>query len=224
MKAFILAGGYGTRLRPLTNRTPKPLLELAGKPIIRWQIEWLSKNGVDSFVVGIGYLKHKIKNYFKGTNLDVEFIEENEPLGTGGAIKNAEQLLENEREFIAVNGDIISSLSPKKLSLRKSDIVSMALVPLKSPYGVIKARGSRIIEFREKPLLKGYWLNAGVYKISNKIFRMLPEKGSLEELFQKLAQKNKIGCTKFSDIYWRSVDSLKDMEEADKAIKSGNVY
>ncbi|MCL4380946.1 nucleotidyltransferase family protein [Candidatus Marsarchaeota archaeon] len=218
------AGGYGTRLRPLTNKTPKPLLELAGKPIIEWQIEWLAKNGADSFVIGIGYLKHKIRDYFKGADLDIEFIAEDEPLGTGGAIKNAELLLAKEKEFIAVNGDIISSLSPRRLSLHENDIVSMALVPLKSPYGVIKTKGSRVAEFREKPLLKGYWLNAGVYKISNKIFGMLPEKGSLEELFQKLAQKNRMGCTKFPDVYWRSVDSLKDMEEADEALKSGAVY
>ncbi len=228
MKALILAGGYGKRLRPLTNTIPKPLLKLAGRAIIEWQINWLIENNISSIIIGVGYLKTTIidylKDYLKNKDFEINFAIEDEPLGTGGAIKNAKGLLKNEKEFIVINGDIISSLTLSKLILGKNDLVSMALVPLKSPYGVIKTKNSRISEFKEKPILKGYWINAGIYKISNKIFDLLPEKGSVEELFQKLAQKNKMSCAKFPNVYWRSIDSIKDMEEADENLKLGNVY
>ncbi len=223
MKVLILAGGYGKRLRPLTNTIPKPLIKLNEKPIIEWQIQWLKIHNVNSFVIGLGYLKHKLINYFVRKNHNIEYVIEEEPLGTGGAIKNAEKLLENEKEFMVINGDIITNLNCSKLVLSEKDLVSMALVPLRSPYGVIKTRGSRISEFREKPLLKGYWLNAGIYLMSNKIFKYLPEKGDVEKLFHELAKKDRINGVKFSNVYWRSIDSLKDMEEGSLDLKNNKV-
>ncbi|MEM3875718.1 MAG: nucleotidyltransferase family protein [Candidatus Micrarchaeaceae archaeon] len=224
MKVFILAGGYGKRLRPLTNKIPKPLIMLDDKPIIEWQIQWLKSNNINSFVIGLGYLKHKLISHFKKENHNVEYVVETEPLGTGGAIKNAEDILKNEEKFMVINGDIITNLDCSKLFLSKNDLVSMALVPLKSPYGVIKTRNSRVVEFREKPVLKGYWLNAGIYLMSKKIFNYLPEKGDVEKLFQELALKNRINGVKFTNIYWRSIDSIKDMEEGSLDLKLKKIY
>ncbi|MEM4343432.1 MAG: nucleotidyltransferase family protein, partial [Candidatus Caldarchaeum sp.] len=96
MKAVLLAGGYGKRLKPLTETTPKPLLEVSGKPILVWQIEWLKKLGVREFIVCAGYLREKIIEALgSGGRLGVKvgYSVEDEPLGTGGALKNAEHLL-----------------------------------------------------------------------------------------------------------------------------------
>jgi len=224
MKVLILAGGYGKRLRPLTNKIPKPLIKLNKKPIIEWQIQWLKQYNIDSFIIGLGYLKHKLINHFIGKKYNIEYVIENEPLGTGGAIKNAFNLLKNEKQFMVINGDIITNLNCSKLVLLKNDLVSMALVPLKSPYGVIKTKGSRVSEFREKPILNGYWLNAGIYLMSNKIFKYIPLKGSIEDLFQEQAKRNRINSIKFTNIYWRSIDSIKDMDEGSFDLKNNLVY
>src|SRR5271156_5070305 len=110
MKALILAGGEGKRLRPLTNDKPKPLLEVGGKPIIEWQIEWMKGYGVDYFVISAGYMKEKLIEYL-GTGaklgVDINFVVENEPLGTAGAIKSAVGILGREEKFVVTNGDII---------------------------------------------------------------------------------------------------------------------
>jgi len=95
MKAVILAGGLGKRLRPLTNEVPKPLLKVSGKPIIVWQIEWLKEYGADEIVVCAYYLKEMIKECLADggkPGLSVRYSFEDEPLGTGGAIKNAKPL------------------------------------------------------------------------------------------------------------------------------------
>ena len=90
MKAVILAGGYGKRLRPLTEERPKPLVEVGGKPIIEWQVNWLKSMGVDSFIVLAGYLKEKVMDHLgAGSKWGVKmaYLIEEEPLGTGGALK-----------------------------------------------------------------------------------------------------------------------------------------
>src|ERR1035438_542556 len=106
MKAVILAGGQGKRLRPLTDQKPKPLIDVGGKPLMEWQIEWLKSFGVTSFVILAGYLSEKIISHLSDKEkfgIDVEFAIEKQPLGTGGALSNAKKFLEKESEFVMVN-------------------------------------------------------------------------------------------------------------------------
>ncbi|RLG41039.1 MAG: nucleotidyltransferase, partial [Thermoproteota archaeon] len=169
MKAVILAGGYGKRLRPLTIDKPKPLVEIAGKPILLWQIEWLKKYNIDEIVLLVGYLRDKIIEYIgSGRKFDVKvtYVVEDEPLGTGGALKNAEPVLRNEEKFLVLNGDIITNLDPLKLlaNVNENIVVSIAAVPLRSPYGILSIdEKGYIIRFEEKPIIENYWINAGVY-------------------------------------------------------------
>src|SRR5271170_2248484 len=103
MKAVILAGGYGKRLRPLTDTIPKPLVEVAGRPIVDWQVRWLKSHGVNSYLMLVGYLKEKVINYFDSKKselgIEIEYSEEKTQLGTGGALKNAEHMLKDDKEF-----------------------------------------------------------------------------------------------------------------------------
>ncbi|ARM76641.1 nucleotidyltransferase family protein [Acidianus manzaensis] len=216
MKAVILAGGYGKRLRPLTDDKPKPLIEIAGKPIIEWQIEWLKNYGINSFIILTGYKKEVLTEWIsKNKNrLEIEclFSTEEEPLGTGGAIYQVKSFL-NE-EFITINGDILTNLDIRELKTQDA-LASIALVPLRSPYGVVQTNDDKVIKFVEKPVLKDYWVNAGVYVLKQDIFEYLPEKGDIERLtFPTLAEKGLLKGKKFENVYWRSIDSVKDVEEA----------
>ena len=226
-KAAIIAGGLARRLRPITEEIPKVLVEVAGKPILEWQIMWLKKYGVDTVVILAGYLREKIISYLgsgQRQGIRVVYVIEDEPKGTGGALKNAESIL-NDNMFVVVNGDIITNIPINEIldTLRKDNdlIGAIALVPLKSPYGVVKLGPNNIIsEFREKPVLKEYLINAGVYAFRPNIFNYLPTVGDLEKItFPMLAKKKLLKGIVFTGAYWRSIDTVKDIEEAEREIQ-----
>jgi len=221
MQAVILAGGFGKRLAPLTSETPKPLLPVGGKPILVRQIEWLKSFGVGDIILAVGYLRHKIFEALgdgRRYGVRIFYSVEEEPLGTGGAIRNA-SLFINSNIFVVVNGDVLTNLPVDVLaeSLGEAD-GAIALVPLRSPYGVVEFdEKGYVVRFREKPLLDGFFINAGVYILRRRVLDELPERGNIEEtLFPKLAKEKRLRAVVFKDVFWRSVDSLKDLEEVDK--------
>ncbi len=227
MKAAILAGGYGKRLRPYTETTPKPLVEVAGKPILVWQMEWLKKYGITEFVLLVGYLKEKIIDYIGSGarfGVSVTYVVEDKPLGTAGALKNAESVLKSEKVFLVLNGDILTNLDPRKLVEKLEEepeaVGVIASVPLRSPYGILEVKGDRVVSFREKPLLRDYWINAGVYAFKPKVFEYLPDHGDIEvTAFPRLAEEGKLFTVKYDNVYWRSIDTHKDVEEASREIQ-----
>lgn len=219
MKAVILAGGYGKRLKPLTDVIPKSLIEIAGKTLIEWQISWLKRQGIKDFVILIGYLGEKIKEQLgdgSKFNVNIEYSVEVVPLGTGGALMNAYDVLKDENEFIMVNGDIITNLDINRLlGISEEYVGAIALVPLPSPFGIVLFdEDGRITQFIEKPTIKDYWINAGVYLLRNKIFDYLPEKGDIERTaFPRLAEEKRLMSIRYYDVIWKSIDSHKDLEE-----------
>ncbi|ACB40675.1 nucleotidyltransferase family protein [Pyrobaculum neutrophilum] len=221
MQAVVLAGGFGKRLAPLTSEVPKPLLPVGGRPILVRQIEWLRRYGIVDIVLAVGYLRHKIFEALgDGRKYGVRlfYSVEEEPLGTGGAIKNAAPYITDD-VFIVVNGDVLTDLPIEGLveALEGAD-GAIALVPLRSPYGVVEFDSSGYISrFREKPLLEGFYINAGVYALRKRVLSELPDRGNIEEtLFPSLAKQRRLKAVVFRDVFWRSVDSLKDLEEVDR--------
>jgi mannose-1-phosphate guanylyltransferase len=220
----ILAGGLGKRLRPLTTDRPKPMIQIKDKPIIELQVNWLKKFGMTDIIVLVGHLKEKIKHHLadgKKFGVNISYIEEHVPLGTGGALKNAKnEIIENgntNNGFFVINGDILTDLDPFTISEKGS--MTLALVPLKSTFGIVETNGDLVSKFVEKPSIKDMWCNAGVYYFSNEIFEYLPDKGNLETVtLPMLVEKQKLKAKKFSNNYWRSIDSHKDVEEASKEI------
>ena len=226
MKVAILAGGFGKRLRPLTSEKPKPLVEVADKPILVHQIDWLRSHGFNEIVLLVGYLKEKIMEYIGGGSrfgVRVVYVVEEEPLGTGGALKNAEHVLKNEDVFLVLNGDIITNLDPSRLieTVRSGEAAAaVAAVPLRSPYGILElGEGDKILAFREKPVLHEYWINAGVYAMSPRVFDYLPQRGDIERNgFPQLAREGLLKAVKYEGVFWRSIDTHKDIEEAAKEL------
>ena len=225
MITVILAGGLGKRLRPLTSDRPKPMIQINNTPIIELQVKWLKKFGITDIIVLVGHLREKIKHHLadgKKFGVNISYIEENVPLGTGGALKNAkDHIIQNgnsDSGFFVINGDILTNLDPFTISEKGS--MTLALVPMKSTFGIVETNGDLVSKFIEKPSIEDMWINAGVYYFSNEIFDYLPDKGNLETVtLPMLVEKQKLKAKKFSNNYWRSVDSHKDVDEASKEIE-----
>jgi len=221
----ILAGGLGKRLRPLTSDRPKPMIQINNTPIIELQVKWLKKFGITDIIVLVGHLREKIKHHLadgKKFGVNISYIEENVPLGTGGALKNAkDHIIQNgnsDSGFFVINGDILTNLDPFTISDKGS--MTLALVPLKSTFGIVETNGDLVSKFVEKPYIEDRWVNAGVYYFSNDIFDYLPDNGNLETVtLPMLVEKQKLKAKKFSNDYWRSIDSHKDVDEASKEIE-----
>jgi mannose-1-phosphate guanylyltransferase len=221
----ILAGGLGKRLRPLTSDRPKPMIQINNTPIIELQVKWLKKFGITDIIVLVGHLREKIKHHLadgKKFGVNISYIEENVPLGTGGALKNAkDHIIQNGNSdpgFFVINGDILTNLDPFTISEKGS--MTLALVPMKSTFGIVETNGDLVSKFIEKPSIEDMWINAGVYYFSNEIFDYLPDKGNLETVtLPMLVEKQKLKAKKFSNNYWRSIDSHKDVDEASKEIE-----
>jgi NDP-sugar pyrophosphorylase family protein len=223
MKTVILAGGFGKRLKPLTDVRPKSMIQVSDVPIIEWQVRWLRRFGIKQFVICVGYMKDLIIDHIGNGvrfNCRVDYSVEENPLGTGGALLNAKKLLFDEDAFFMVNGDILTELDPNMLSIADSN--TLALVPLRSPFGLVELdENSKVLRFIEKPEIPDRWINAGVYCFTQEVFRYLPEKGNIEvTTLPALAKQGKLRAVKYQKVFWRSIDSHKDIDEAAKEIEA----
>lgn len=226
--AIILAGGKGERLRPLTNDRPKVMVEVAGKPIIAWQIEWLKSHGITKFVLTLSYKHEVVEEYFGDGSkfgIEIDYSIEETPLGRGGAIKQAfkSHLVADSSEVVVCNGDIITRLDLSKMIEShefQQILVSLLLVPYLSRWGVVKIdEQDHVIGFEEKPKLP-YWINGGIYIFNKEVEPLLPEIGDHEkETFPKIPKEKFLG---FKDEgFWRAVDVIKDRSEAEQFLSSG---
>lgn len=219
MKAIILAGGRGKRLKPLTDYVPKPLIPIQNIPIIERQINYLKKFGVTEVIISTGYRTEQIENFLKARkNLGVKitFSKEKNPLGTGGAIKKAQKLIK-DKSFFVINGDVITNINLNKLREKENAI---AAIELRTKFGVMETASDKVIKFSEKKEISGLYMNAGIYHLSEKIFKDLPTNGDIERTaFPKYAKQGKLYNVKFQNVMWHSIDSYKDMEDCSKEIE-----
>ncbi len=216
MKAIILAGGRGTRLKPVTDYVPKPLVPINNIPIIELQIRYLKRFGIKEFIICTGYKTEQIENFFKAKNnlgVKISYSIEKTALGTGGAIKKAAKLIK-EKSFLVINGDVITNIDIRKL---QSKLNSIAIIPLKTRYGIVEVADDKIVQFKEKKDINDLWMNAGIYHLSKLILKDLPQKGQIENtVFPKYAKAKKLFNIKFKGVIWYSIDSFKDLEECSR--------
>lgn len=229
-KALIVAGGLGTRLRPLTYETPKPLLPIKGIPIIEHIIKNFKKFGINDITISIGYKHNLIQNYFKeGSQLGVKisYCIENEPLGTGGAIKLAAKNF-NEPFFLAWGDNLMDVNCQEMYEMYKKENsqVLMVLTPRVDVehFGVAKLDGNKIINFIEKPKREeapSNLINAGAFIINPKCLEILPYgKSSIEkDCFEKLAPLGEI-CAYSHKGQWFPTDTLEKYNLANKNFQS----
>ena len=173
MKALFLAGGMGTRLREMTKQLPKPMIPIFSKPLLARNIARLKEFGVDEVVLSTCYMPDKIRDYFgdgSGLGIKIDYVHEETPLGTGGAIRNAAAKFDDT--FLVFNGDIVSGIDlGRMLSFHKAHraevTIAATYVEDPSAYGVIEYDAQRMIRaFKEKPQpgeTDSHLINAGIY-------------------------------------------------------------
>ncbi len=220
MKAMILAGGRGKRLRPVTDYVPKPLIPLDNIPILEWQIKYLKKFGIKDIVICTGYKTDMIENFLTAKNdfdINITISKEKQALGTGGAIKQAAEIVKNDNSFIVINGDTITNIDLKKMFTKQNAI---AAIELRTKFGILETENNTVKKFHEKREISDLWMNAGIYHLSKKVINDLPKIGDIEKTtFPKYAEKGLLYTVKFKKVKWFSVDSFKDMEECSKQVK-----
>lgn len=204
-EAIILCGGSGKRLGEMGKSLPKAMVPIKGKPIIDYQIEWLKSYGITNIVLACGYKHEIIKEHLKGK---VKYAVEKEPLGTGGAVKNALKFIEGD-EFFVLNVDDITDINLNDLAEMGSNTICIGR--FRCPAGVVKTEGGIVKEFVEKPLLD-VWVSCGVYLLNKKVH--FPENGSIEyDVFPNIELK-----AFKHDGKWVTVNTQKDIEDAEKSL------
>lgn len=188
MQALILAGGEGTRLRPLTSTIPKPVVPLVGRPFIVYMLQWLRAHGVDDVILGCGFMADGVRRVLgDGSELGIRlrYLEEPKPLGTGGALKFAEELL--EERFFMLNGDVLTDIdltAQLRQHERTGARATLALYPVDDPsaYGLVRLGGDGAVsDFIEKPGLDELdtnLINAGAYILEREVLEAMPAAGS----------------------------------------------
>lgn len=172
MEAIILAGGFGTRLQSVVSDVPKPMAPINGKPFLEYILLYLKKYGIDKVILAVSYKKDIIKNYFKDSfyGIKIRYSEENEPLGTGGAIKQALDLAINRHVYV-FNGDTFFDFDIRKMNLRNSCIqIALKKINNSSRYGVVKINNGIVSEFCEKIYEECGFINCGTYLLSKDLF------------------------------------------------------
>lgn len=214
-KVIIMAGGLGTRLRPLTDDTPKPMLKLAGKPILQEIIESFSSRGFSTFLISVNYKAHIIKDYFqngKNFGVKISYLEEKKQLGTCGSIKLAEDSL--CEDFFVINGDILADIDYEQLlqtHKKENNKITICTFPYQYtiPYGVVDFKDHQINIF-EKPTYT-HQVNCGVYILNPDILTLINQDQTLDmpTLIQEAIKRNfRIGTFMIHE--WIDIGNLED--------------
>lgn len=236
MKALILIGGLGTRLRPLTCFTPKPLLPIVNRTFLEYQFELLRKHGIKEVILCVAYLSHEFENYYgtgKKWGLKLRYVYEKEPLGTGGAIRNALKYITGST--LIFNGDILSDFdlsSMLKYHKTKKAFITIGLIRVKDPtiYGLVETdKTGKIERFLEKPSwdeITCNTVNAGIYIFEPDVLKFIPEgiNFSVERgLFPNLLNQN-FGLFGYSSSgYWLDIGTIEKYMQAHFDIMEGNI-
>jgi len=201
MKAVILAGGLGTRLRPYTKSLPKPMLPLGGKPILEYEIEWVRKNGIKEIVLCVSYLRNKVEDYFGDGGkfgVKIEYAISKKPLATAGQLKTAEKFIDDT--FVCLYGDSIYNFSLRNMikhHKKSKASVTMSLFDYRFnlKYGVIDTKKSgQVTAWNEKPEFSAN-INIGCYVMEPEVLKLIPknkEYGMDDVIRKVLSRKKKV--------------------------------
>src|SRR5512132_2838911 len=234
MQAVILVGGEGTRLRPLTSTVPKPVIPLVDRPFIAFMLEWLARHGVDDVVMSCGFLATAVRNVLGDGSqygLRLRFVEEPEPRGTAGALKYAEDLL--DERFLMLNGDVLTDIDlTAQLAQHEQTgaIGTLALVPVEDPsaYGLVRLHDDHSVEeFVEKPSadqIDTKLISAGAYMLERSVLDLIPPDRNVSierEVWPQLVGQGLFGYA--ADAYWLDIGTPERYLQGTFDILEGNV-
>lgn len=220
-KVVLMAGGLGTRLSPLTDITPKPMLHVGNKPILETIIENFAKYGYTQIILSVNYKSHIIQDYFGNGDrfgVEIEYVHESKRMGTAGALSLiSEKLVE---PFFVMNADLLTNINFEHLHdyhVAHDAVATMAVreYDFQVPYGVVNVRDGRILSIEEKPVHK-FFVSAGIYMLSPQILTQVPEDEffDMPTLFQNLIAQG-INTVSFPiREYWLDIGRMSDYEKA----------
>lgn len=223
----VMAGGKGMRLRPLTENTPKPLLNVGEKPIIEHNIHRMSLFGMDDFWISVNYLGEQIEEYFGNgnrNNLNINYIREDEPLGTIGSVSKIDNFLHDY--VLITNSDILTNLDYEDFFLRfieEDADFAVVTIPYKVdvPYAVLETTNGHVISFKEKPTYT-YYSNGGIYLMKREIIDRIPKDTfyNTTDLMESLIKEGKKVLSFPLNGYWLDIGRHEDLEKAQEDIKT----
>jgi len=218
--AVIMAGGRGKRLSPLTDTIPKPMLDLAGRPVLEWIIDDLIKYDVKHIYLSVNYLKDKIKNYFgEGyRGVPITYLEEDYPLGTAGALGF---ISGNNRPVLVTNGDVLNNTKIDemfRLHIEKLALITIASIrhEYKLPFAVMENIDGRLANIVEKPTMT-YDCNAGIYMLSEKVLKEVATNEYLDmpDFVDRISKSNNGLTYVFKHFgYWMDIGTPDDYKKA----------
>ncbi|WP_318432655.1 nucleotidyltransferase family protein [Photobacterium leiognathi] len=225
---FIMAGGFGTRLRPLTDNCPKPLLKVGNKPILEIILKRFIDAGFFEFYISTHYLPEMIHEYFgdgSKWNVNITYVHEDKPLGTGGALGLLPREI-TQKPLIMINGDVLTNLDINALLDYHNKENALATMCVREydyqiPYGVIEKDGNRIVAMIEKPKYT-FHVNAGIYVVSPKLFNSVDKdtKVDMPSLLEvKMKCNEKIVMYPLTE-YWLDIGQMTEYKQAQKDIIS----
>lgn len=224
--AVVMAGGLGSRLKPLTDTIPKPLLKIGGKAIIDYNIDRLRKFGVDDFWISVRYLGEQIENHFgdgSSRNVAIDYVHETEPLGTIGAVSTIKNF---KHDYVLVtNSDILTNLDYEDFFMdfiEKDADMSVVTIPydVDIPYAVMETEDNRVLSFKEKPTYT-YFSNGGIYLIKREVLDRIPENEFFNstDLMENLIAENLKLISYPTRQYWLDIGKPNDFEKAQEDVK-----
>lgn len=226
LECMIMAGGRGKRLSPLTDRVPKPMLPLGNKPIIEHNIDRLIAFGVQKIYISVKYLGEQIQEYFgdgSSKGITIEYIEEDKPLGTAGALSLVESF--KSEHVLLMNSDLFTNIDFEDLYLslikEKADmIVASTEYKIDVPYAIFDTEKNQVIDFREKPTFI-YQSNAGIYILNKKLIKEIPKNEfyDITSLMEKIVKRGDKLIYNPILGYWIDIGKPIDYKQAQELIK-----
>ncbi len=240
MQAVIMAGGFGTRLKPLTNTAPKPMIHVANKPMMEHVVNLLKIHGIVDLIVLLYVQPEVIKNYFKdgaGFGVNIEYVLAEEDYGTAGAVKNVEKIIKDGKDddFLVISADIITDVNLKKpidfhIGKKSDATIVLSRVENPLPYGIVMTDSEgRVTKFLEKPTWSEVFsdtVNTGIYILRKNVLKLIPEKSEFDfskDLFPLLLKENKNLFGHICSCYWRDVGTLSEYRQSHLDIIAGKI-
>lgn len=224
LQAVIMAGGFGTRLRPLTDATPKPMLQIGGKPLMQRTIENLQRAGINRIHVTTHYLPEKITGHFGNGHqfgVDINYVREDVPMGTAGALRLLDHI---DEPLLVINGDILTQIDFGSLSRFHQAHEAMLTVAVRQydvqvPYGVVESTDGIVRSLQEKPRFH-FQVNAGIYQLEPSACRHIPRSGryDMTDLIRALLQNSETVVGFPITEYWLDIGQHDDFRQAQEDV------
>jgi dTDP-glucose pyrophosphorylase len=225
-KVVLMVGGLGTRLRPLTETTPKPMLKVGNKPILQTIIEKFAEYGYKNFILCVNYKSEIIQNYFKdgsGFGVNIEYVFEKKRMGTAGALSLLKK--RPKEDFFVMNGDILTNVNFEHLHnyhLENNAIATMCVreYEYQVPFGVVNLNDNKIVSIKEKPVYK-FFVSAGIYMLNPESLDYIPKNEffDMPTLFDRIIKKDKKAISFPIREYWIDIGKIEEYKRANEEFK-----